>query len=236
MKARRSKLLPAAVQVAGVHDYPEARLLIAAGVRMIGFPLRLPVHREDLSEAEAAAVIRQFPPEVTPVLITYLPKAREIDALARFLKVSAIQLHGGIAPAELQELRAGHSDFFLVKSLIVRENNLAALREQIETYAPLVDAFITDTFDPETGAEGATGKTHDWKISRKLVESSPRPIILAGGLTPDNVAEAIRTARPAAVDVHTGVEGRDGRKSETLVRRFLENARNGFLDTGRAFR
>lgn len=228
MKVPRPKSLPAVVQVAGVHDYPEARLLIAAGVRMIGFPLRLPVHREDLSEAEAAAVIRRIPPGVTPVLITYLPTAREIDTLATFLKVPAIQLHGGITPAELQKLRAARADYLLIKSLVVRGNNLPELEEQVRQYTPFVDAFITDTFDPETGAEGATGKIHDWKISRKLVESSPLPVILAGGLTPENVAEAIRTVRPAGVDVHTGVEGRDGRKSEKLVRRFLQNARKIF--------
>jgi len=91
-----------------------------------------------------------------------------------------------------------------------------------------VDAFITDTFDPATGASGATGKTHDWTVSRRLVERSPKPVILAGGLTPGNVRNAIRKVRPAGVDVHTGVEGSDGRKRRDLVRTFVAEARAGF--------
>jgi phosphoribosylanthranilate isomerase len=98
----------------------------------------------------------------------------------------------------------------------------------VRELAELVDAFITDTFDPATGASGATGKTHDWQISRRLVEISPQPVILAGGLTPDNVREAILAVQPAGVDCHTGVEDASGRKDADKVRRFVAEARAGF--------
>ena len=90
--------------------------------------------------------------------------------------------------------------------------------------------FITDTFDPATGASGATGKTHDWTVSRKLVELSPKPVILAGGLNPSNVYEAIRIVRPAGVDVHTGVEDSSGRKSRSLIEAFVNEAARGFAE------
>lgn len=88
--------------------------------------------------------------------------------------------------------------------------------------------FITDTFAPETGASGATGRTHDWLVSRRLVTLSERPVILAGGLTPGNVRRAILEVQPAGVDVHTGVEDTSGRKSGEKVTAFVAEARAGF--------
>ena len=75
------------------------------------------------------------------------------------------------------------------------------------------------------GRRGATGKTHDWRISRAVVEAVRVPVILAGGLNPDNVAEAVRAVRPWAVDVHTGVENADGSRSLSLARAFVANAK-----------
>ena len=98
--------------------------------------------------------------------------------------------------------------------------------------APLVDGFITDTYAPETGASGATGRTHDWTVSRGLVQLSPKPVILAGGLTPTNVRQAIAEVRPAGVDVHTGVEDASGRKDRAKVLAFVAESMAGFAQTG----
>jgi phosphoribosylanthranilate isomerase len=100
--------------------------------------------------------------------------------------------------------------------------------EMIKSSSDYVDAFITDTFDPETGASGATGRTHDWHISKKLNMLSPKPLILAGGLTPENVYDAIIEVGPAGVDVHTGVENSTGRKDRDLVTQFITNAQKAF--------
>lgn len=216
------------VQIAGVIDRAEAEMLIAEGVDFLGFPLRLTVNKEDLSEEEAAAVIRSFAGRARGVLITYLSRADDIVAFCRQLGVSIVQLHGAIAPAELADLRRLAPDLSVLKSLVVRAGNEAALRQLVADTAPYVDAYITDTFNPATGQEGATGLTHDWSISRRLVELSPRPVVLAGGLRPENVAAAIRAVRPAGVDSHTGVEGPDGRKDPAKVRAFVQNARAAF--------
>ncbi len=216
------------IQIAGIMDFAEARMLLDAGVDWLGFPLRLPVHQEDLSDAEAAAVIAALPSPDAAVLITYLSQASEIVALCRMLNVRKVQLHGAVAISELRKLRERTTEALLIKSLVVRGDNLEELQHQVDKYTPYVDAFITDTHDPATGADGATGKTHDWHISAALVKHSPKPVILAGGLTPDNVREAIRTVRPAGVDAHTGVEGADGRKDAQKVKLFVKAAREEF--------
>jgi phosphoribosylanthranilate isomerase len=223
--------LDSIVQIAGVIDRREAEMLVADGVDWLGFPLRLAVHREDLSEAEAARIIHTLRAPAEAVLITYLDRAAEIVALCGDLGVRKVQLHGPVALTELAALRALDPELFVLKSLVIRPTPTGEpgeLEADLAAYEPWVDAFLTDTYDPVTGAKGATGKTHDWAVSRRLVEISARPVLLAGGLHPDNVAEAIRQVRPAGVDSHTGVEGADGRKDPQKVRAFVERAREAF--------
>lgn len=219
------------IQVAGVIDREEAQVLIESGVKYLGIPLRLPVNAEDLSEEAAADLISGFPTGVKGVLITYLDRAEEVIDFCRKLGVDIVQLHGPITPDELARIKMAWPELALIKSLIVRDDNMDELRLQIAASAPFVDAYITDSFDPATGAEGATGKTHDWTIDRALAAISPRPVILAGGLNVDNVREAIITVQPFGVDVHTGIEGPDGRKDPELTRRFVAEAQAGFAAT-----
>lgn len=216
------------IQIAGIMNQKEAEMLMERGVDWLGFPLRLTVHKEDLPEAEAARIIRKIRLPHEAVLITYLNRADEIVGLSRRLGVRRVQLHGPVLLAELKRTKAIAPNLFLIKSLIVKKNNRHDLEEELIDISPCVDAFITDTFDPESNASGATGKTHDWKASRRLVEISERPVILAGGLNPENVASAIEQVQPAGVDAHTGVENSDGRKDLELVQRFVSEARKGF--------
>ncbi|KAB2839779.1 MAG: phosphoribosylanthranilate isomerase [Melioribacteraceae bacterium] len=216
------------IQVAGVIDKEEAQMIMNAGVHYLGFPLRLPVNKEDTTEEDAAEIIKTITHPHRAVLITYLDNADEIIEFCDKLNVKIVQLHGKITKKELIKIKSQRPDLEIFKSLVVAENNFEELVVTLNLLSPYVDAFITDTFDPATGAEGATGKTHDWKISRKLVELSPKPVIIAGGLNPSNVKKAIMEIRPAGVDVHTGVEGKDGRKDPELVKRFVEEAGEGF--------
>jgi phosphoribosylanthranilate isomerase len=218
------------IQIAGIVDAAEARLLLDCGVPYLGFPLRLAVHPEDLSEAEAAAIIRSLPGSARGVLVTYLDRATELAELCGHLGVAVVQVHGDIAPAELARLRELAPGLEVIKSLVVGLHDPDALEALVAQLSPWVDAFITDTWDPATGASGATGRTHDWSVSRRLVECSPRPVILAGGLTAENVAEAIRAVRPAGVDSHTGVEDATGRKDRDKVARFVAAARAAWAE------
>ena len=216
------------IQIAGVCDAAEARLLMDAGVRWLGFPLRLAVNKEDLSEDEAAVLIRGLPAGFHGVVITYLDRADDVVVFCEKMGARTIQLHGDIAVGELREIKRRDPGLSVFKSLVIRAGNEDALRRLVAETAPFVDAYITDTFNPATGQEGATGLVHDWSISRRLVEFSPRPVILAGGLKSGNVAEAILAVRPAGVDSHTGVENPDGRKSAEKVRKFVEESRRAF--------
>lgn len=202
----------------------EARLLMRCGIRWLGFPLRLPVNTEDLSEDEAARIIRKLPPTCVGVLITYMEQALEVLDLCQFLGARAVQLHGNWPKAEAAKLRALAPDLFIIKSLVIKKDNTPDLLEQQNLLDRWVDGYITDTFDPDTGASGATGKVHDWSVSRLLIGHTRKPVILAGGLNDDNVGRAIRRVRPAGVDVHTGIERADGRKSPSNTRHFVRRA------------
>jgi len=216
------------IQIAGVIDAAEAAMLQQCGIRYLGFPLRLPIHRQDLTEDEAAAIIKSLAPPVFGVLITYLDEASEIAAFCHALGARIVQLHGDIHRDELKHLKTVDPNLTIIKSLVVGMHDDKALEAMVGELSPLVDAFITDTFDPKTGASGATGKTHDWRVSRRLVKLADRPVILAGGLTPENVKRAILEVRPAGVDSHTGVEDSTGRKSREKVNKFLSEANEAF--------
>ena len=216
------------IQIAGIRDAAEAELLVACGVDWLGFPFRLDFHREDLSEAQAREIVVGLPRTVKAVLITYLNDADSILDLCGSLGTRMVQLHGKVTPKLGEELRRRSPEIALIKSLVVRGDSWKELEVELREWAPWADYFLTDTFDAATGASGATGKTHDWEISRRLVEISPKPLILAGGLRPENVGEAIRRVRPAGVDVHTGVENGDGTKNADLVMSFLVEARRAF--------
>jgi phosphoribosylanthranilate isomerase len=216
------------IQIAGVMDAAEAEMLQQCGVRYLGFPLRLPVHREDLTESDAAMIIKGLVPPAFGVLITYLAEANEIAAFCHALGARIVQLHGEIDHGELKRLKTLAPSLTVIKSLVVGMHDDQTLEVMVSELSPFVDAFITDTFDPKTGASGATGKTHNWRVSRHLVELSDRPIIIAGGLTPENVKKAILEVRPAGVDSHTGVEDTTGRKSREKVQKFLSEAYQAF--------
>lgn len=212
------------VQIAGVIDAADAQAIVDAGADWIGFPFGLDHHAEDLPPAQAAAIIRGLPAKVRPLLITYVVDPAAVIALAEALGVTAVQLHGPVTVPGFMELRRLRPDWLLLKSLVVGRDDLG----EAVSYAPHADAFLTDTYDPPTGASGATGRAHDWQVSAGLARKLDRPLVLAGGLTPGNVAEAIAVVQPWGVDAHTGVEDRTGRKCPQRLQAFVEAARQAW--------
>ncbi|MEJ5222404.1 MAG: phosphoribosylanthranilate isomerase [Tepidiforma sp.] len=207
------------VQIAGISTLDDALACERAGADAIAFTIGLPSGPHNgLDEAGAAAIIRALPPFITPVLITYRVTAAEVVPMCREMGVSQVQLHAPADPAELQRMRAAIPGLKLI--LAVNVTGPEAL-DLARDRAARADALILDTYDPATGRHGATGKTHDWSLSARIVEAVGVPVILAGGLTPANVAAAIRRVRPWGVDVHTGVERPDGTTDHDLVRAFV---------------
>lgn len=216
------------IQIAGVVDKTEALMLQQCGVKYIGFPLRLDIHKQDIKDEEAKRIIEILDKSVNSVLITYLDDAQAISELCYYLGVKIVQIHGPIENNELDRLKELTPGIYVIKSLVIGRSEISVNETAITELTPLVDAFITDTFDPLTRASGATGKIHDWNISRRMVELSDLPVILAGGLTPENVKDAIIKVKPAGVDSHTGVEDRNGRKSREKVMNFIKESEKGF--------
>jgi phosphoribosylanthranilate isomerase len=161
---------------------------------------------------------------VTTVGVFVDETAETVAAAAREAHLSAVQLHGAETPSYLSQLRA-LCPARLIKAFRVRSPEDAV---RIGAYRHCCDAFLLDAFVP--GAAGGTGKTFDWELALPAMEHQV-PVILAGGLTPENVADAIRLVRPFAVDVSSGVEASPGRKDPRRVRAFLAAVRTA--DEGR---
>jgi phosphoribosylanthranilate isomerase len=215
--------MPVRVQIAGVSTLEEALALERLGADALGFTVRLPtgVH-DELTEAKARSIIAALPPFISCVAITYIDNAREAADLCRALGVAAIQLHGECPAREIELLRAAAPHLRIIRAVHVTGPDAVLKARALERR---VDAIILDTYDATTGRGGATGKTHDWTISRQIVESVRVPVILAGGLRPDNVVAAIRAVHPWAVDVHTGVEDADGTRNLAKMQAFIERAK-----------
>lgn len=139
-------------------------------------------------------------------------------------------LKGAMTPDQVAALRAQIPDVQVMQAISVGgpETQAEAIRDA-QIFAPVSDYLILDTQAPEIPGIGASGKTHDWRISRAIVEAVSTPVILAGGLGPDNVGDAIRAVRPWGVDslTHTNQPLGDGRfrKDIERVRQFAQAAR-----------
>jgi phosphoribosylanthranilate isomerase len=214
---------PPKIQVAGVSTLEEALFCKSVGIDAVGFTLGLPDGPHDgLTQEKAGAVVSQLPAGLLPVVITYMDSAYEVCELATIARAAAVQFHGGISEEELMLFRKMCPDVRIIgRVTVVGEDSI---KEAASFRPPLWDAIILDSFDPRTGRKGATGLSHDWSISARIVKAASVPVILAGGLNPDNVAEAIRTVRPHGVDAHTGLEDKNGTRSLDKIRAFATAA------------
>jgi phosphoribosylanthranilate isomerase len=212
------------IQIAGIKNVEDVETLVNSGVKYVGFPLRLGYHMQDITEEDAKKLIEQLPTDVNPVLITYESNANEIVNLLKYLNCNIVQVHGEIEISELLKIKQLSPESIVIKSIIINANNKNDAINQVKQYSDKVDFLITDTYDEETGACGATGKTHDWNTSREVVKKSKCPVIIAGGLDANNVIEAILTTNSFGVDSHTGVEDNYGYKDINKVSRFVKNS------------
>jgi phosphoribosylanthranilate isomerase len=199
------------VKICGIRTVTEAMMAISAGADAIGFNFW---HRSKrhVTPDQAKAIRAALPPFVTPVALFVDAQAEDILETVAHVGMDCVQLHGFEPPRLIERLHG----LQVIKAVPIR--NDADLR-RLEEYR--VSAFLLDAFSP--GMPGGTGKTIDWELARQA--SARAKIILAGGLTPDNVAEAVRTVRPYAVDVASGVEKAPGVKSRKLVTQFVREAK-----------
>ena len=201
------------VKVCGITSRSDLDLVVGAGVDAIGFIVNVDVETpREIDPDLAVELARATPPFVTTVLVTMPDTPEATVELATRIQPDVVQIHGASTPGDLAYLSA-NVDGDVIK---------AVSPDEARTYETVADALLVDSLD-ETGA-GGTGKTHDWDRTRELVEELSAPVVLAGGLTPKNVAEAVETVRPFAVDVASGVETRAGRKDPDAVTSFVQRA------------
>mgnify|MGYP006426803647 FL=1 len=206
----------ARVKICGLTRGADVRAAVDAGADAIGVISEVPVDSpREVDTAAAAELLAAVPPFVTATLVTMPDSAERAVELARTTAPDAIQLHGEWTPDELRFVRAETE----CKLLITIDADEPA---RAEAFDGVADALVVDSTD-ESGA-GGTGETHDWAATGELADRLATPVVLAGGLTADTVAEAVRVADPFAVDVASGVEAVAGRKDHNAVARFVANA------------
>jgi phosphoribosylanthranilate isomerase len=174
--------------------------------------------------------LREIRTELRDVRVVALSLATERERMLRTVEsVEPAWLHlaraaEALSPEAVARLRAELSPVRLMLTIPVRDTSAVALAER---FAPCADVLLLDTAHPTSGLVGATGLVHDWSTSRRIIERVSAPVILAGGLGPENVSEAIRRTRPAGVDSATRTSRDDDRrrKDPARVRLFLERAR-----------
>ena len=198
--------MPTRVKICGITTWDDARLSIDLGASALGFNFYPPSPRA-VTPADAWKIIRRLPPfvEAVGVFVNWPPLV--VEALARALRLTAVQLHGAESPEEVAEMARTRR---VIKAVQVKRGfRLARLARYRAADGILLDGFAR-------GLHGGTGRTLDWEVARAARRYGQ--IILAGGLTPENIAEAIRVAEPYAVDVASGVEARPGRKDPARLR------------------
>lgn len=211
------------VKICGHTQVGEVHASVAAGADAVGVIVDVPVDTpREVSIDQAKTLLDAVPPFVTGVVVTMPETPEAVVGLVDRLGPDAVQLHGSLPRGDVAYLRAAIESRLLVT--VAADNH-----EQARVYDDLADALLVDTVDADGG--GGTGKTHDWAQTRKLAATVDSPVIVAGGLTPENVDAAIETIEPYGVDVASGIEieGSDGvtrgRHDTTAVADFVRAAK-----------
>lgn len=200
-------------KVCGLTREEDVDAAVDAGADALGFIVDVDVDTSrEITPATAEHLIASVPPFVTTVLVTMPDAAADAVMLAELVGADAIQTHG-LAPGDLSVLV---NNFY---GAVIP----AVSPDEVAEYGHVGHALLVDT--PSEDGGGGTGETHDWAATRRATADLDRPLILAGGLTPENVQEAIRTVQPYAVDTASGVERDGGVKDHDAVRAFIARAR-----------
>jgi phosphoribosylanthranilate isomerase len=211
------------VKICGITNWADARRAIESGADLLGFNF-VPTSPRYVTPAKARRMVKKLPGNISAVGVFENESEEAMLEIARSVGLSQLQLHGDESPAMVARLARNGERLGVIKALRVKKPFRVA---QLAAYKR-AGAILLDGFSRQ--ARGGTGKTFDWHLARRAKRHGR--IFLAGGLTPENVGQAIRTARPYAVDVCSGVESRPGKK-DALRMRSLVRAVKGTRGRGR---
>ncbi len=212
------------IKICCISSVQEARLAIAQGADALGLVGPMPSGPGVIDNAEIASIARSVPPPVATILLTSETKPEAIIAHARACGTSTVQLVDHIKPGDYPALRQGLSGIKLVQ--VIHVEGPDAL-DEAERMSSLADALLLDSGRPSATVRelGGTGRTHDWSLSRRIVQAASCPVFLAGGLRPENIGQAIRDVSPYGVDLCTSVRTDDRLDPEKLAAFVNEVAR-----------
>ena len=197
------------IKICGITNLEDARLAAELGADALGF-IFYPKSPRKVAPETAREIIAQLPPFVAAVGVFVDEAAAVVQELAAKVRLDWVQLHGHESPEYCRNLGRRVIKGFRIKD----ESSLM----ELEPYRDAVQAFLLDTY--KKGQIGGTGAAFDWRLARKAKPYGR--IILAGGLTPENVGRAIAAAQPFAVDAASGAEAAPGRKDPARLKAFFE--------------
>ena len=209
----------------GITSLDDAALCVEAGADALGFIFVEKTPRFVTPE-QVVPIVRSLPPFVTPVGVFWDHPRGHVKAVAETCGLRALQFHGAESPEDL----TGY-DLPVIKTLKLPPASTVEGRPAFQLgepvfarpFEPVASAFLLDS--AVRWSEGETREPIEWRMVAIRLGDTRRPLILSGGLTPDNVARAVEIVRPYAVDVVSGVEARPGKKDPAKVRRFVAEAR-----------
>jgi len=197
------------IKICGITNLEDALLAAELGADALGF-IFSPQSPRKVAPETAREIIAQLPPFVASVGVFVDEAAAVVQELAAKVRLDWVQLHGQESPEYCRNLGGRVIKGFRIKD----ENSLM----ELEPYRDAVQAFLLDTY--KKGQVGGTGEVFDWHLAREAKKFGQ--IILAGGLTPENVSQAIAIALPAAVDAASGTEAAPGRKDPAKLWAFFK--------------
>jgi len=212
------------VKICGITREEDLAIAVAAGADAVGFIVGVASSPRNLTLKKAEKLIKKVPIFVDSVAVTVTNNINSLTKIYEKLKPDALQIHGENL-SEASIIREKISDTPLIKALYMKTGNV--IKDAVEASSSF-DAILLDSFVP--GKFGGTGMVHDLEMSKRVKKAiEPKPLILAGGLKPENVKDAIHIVQPYAVDVSTGVESRPGIKDSQKVFEFIKNAKEADL-------
>ena len=204
--------MAAAVKICGITSVEDALAAARAGAHAVGLVFYAPSPR-CVAPAKAAEIIRALPPFVTTVGLFVDPREEEVRATLAKAPVQLLQFHGSEAPAFCRLFGRPYVKGVRMKPEV---DLIQYARDYHDAKALLLDAYVE-------GMHGGSGAAFDWTL---IPRGLPLPVILSGGLTPRNVADAVRSVRPSAVDVSSGVESAKGVKDAQKIAAFIKGVRS----------
>lgn len=210
------------VKICCIGSPDEARLVIRFGADALGLVGQMPSGPGVVGDTVAAQIVRATPPPIATFMLTSETTVEGIVAHQRRVGANTIQLVDAVPAETYPQLRSVLPAVKLVQVIhVLDEANVAEALLAVENGA---DALLLDSGNPTLAVKelGGTGRVHNWLISRQIVEQSPVPVFLAGGLNPGNVREAVETVRPFGLDICSGVRT-NGQLDEHKLNAFMRS-------------